>query len=72
MSKLQIGVHTNPKFGEVCLLAYDPIGGRPVGDISGRRLLAVQAVTADEDAALPLRDSLDRLHEAVCLELRTT
>ena len=34
-----------------------------------RRLLAVQAVTADEEAALPLRDSLDRLHEAVCLEL---
>ena len=33
-SKPQIGVHTNPKFGEVCLLAYDPKGGRPVGDIS--------------------------------------
>jgi hypothetical protein len=33
-SKPQIGVHTNPKFGDVCLLAYDPIGGRPVGHIS--------------------------------------
>jgi hypothetical protein len=34
-----------------------------------RRILTVEAVTADEDATLALRESLDGLQEAVRLEL---